>query len=440
MNGLAELFVLRGVVVSGCDLNVTGCENLMGLGVQMHQGHDPAHVDGARAVVTSSAVPADHPELNRARELGLPVIRRAEALAAAVSGGTLIGVAGTHGKTTTTVMTTVALAAAGLDPTGVAGGRVSAWGGNLRRGGDALFVVEADEYDRSFLALDPRIAVVTNMEADHLDIYRDEADIRDAFLAFASRASVLVVCGDDRGAASLPAPGGGRRIVYGLGDAGALRDLTADNIEFHGTGSSFTVCRGGTPLGPVQLAVPGTHNVRNALAAVAAGLELGAHFSDLAGGLAEFRGVERRFEVLGEFSGIAVVDDYAHHPTEIAATIDAARRVYPGRRIVCAFQPHLYTRTRDFAEAFGRALAGADVVLLAHIYAAREKPIPGVDSALVEKALRRAGGAAAWHGPRGELPDALRSTLRAGDVALLLGAGDITQAAHQLSASLESRS
>ena len=430
MSALAELFVRRGVAVTGCDSNPGPAEDLRRLGISVASGHDPAHVDGARALVITSAMRRDHPELLRAGALGIPVIRRAEALGEAVAGGRLVGIAGTHGKTTTTVMTTEALAAAGLQPTGVVGGRVGSWGGNLRHGGTSLFVVEADEYDRSFLALAPTVAVVTNVEADHLDIYTDLEDIRGAFATFLRTAETVVLCADDAGATSLPTPAGARVIRYGLDAADA--DLLARDVRRKGSGQEWEVVHAGRSLGRVAVGVPGAHNVRNALAAIASGLALGAVLEQMAPGLASFGGVERRFQRLGERAGIAVVDDYAHHPTEIRATLEAARAAFPGRRLVAAFQPHLYTRTRDFAPEFGEALARADVVFLTEIYPAREQPIPGVSADLIETALRGDGGTLGWRGERRELAAALRTAVRPGDVVLTIGAGDITRTGPEL--------
>ena len=430
MSALAELFVRRGIIVSGCDANTSTADDLRRLGIDVRQGHDPAHVDGARALVVTSAMKKDHPELVRARERGIPVIRRAEALGEAVSGGTLIGIAGTHGKTTTTVMTTEALSAAGLQPTGIVGGRVGSWGGNLKAGSERLFIVEADEYDRSFLALAPTVAVVTNIEADHLDIYADLEDIRGAFAEFASRAETVVLCGDDAGAVSLALPTGVRRIRYGLGANGV--EVTARNIRPLGIGQEWDVVYEGRAVGRASVGVPGAHNVRNALAAIASGLALGATVEQMAPGLASFAGVERRFQRLGERRGVTVVDDYAHHPTEIRATLEAARAAFPGRRLLSAFQPHLYSRTRDFAGEFGAALAGADLVFLTEIYPAREQPIPGVTADLIEDAVRSAGGSIGWRGERNALADALAGEVRAGDVVLTIGAGDITRTGPEL--------
>ena len=430
MSALAELFVRRGVTVTGCDSNPGTADDLRRLGIAVSSGHDPAHVEGARALVITSAMRRDHPELLRAGALGVPVIRRAEALGEAVAGGRLVGIAGTHGKTTTTVMTTEALGAAGLQPTGVVGGRVGSWGGNLRHGSTSLFVVEADEYDRSFLALAPTVAVVTNVEADHLDIYTDLEDIRGAFATFLRTAETVVLCADDPGATTLPTPAGTRVIRYGLTAADA--DLRARDVRVKGSGQDWEVVHAGRSLGRVAVGVPGAHNVRNALAAIASGLALGATVEQMAPGLATFGGVERRFQRLGEHAGVAVIDDYAHHPTEIGATLEAARAAFPGRRIVAAFQPHLYTRTRDFAPDFGNALGRADVVFLTEIYPAREQPIPGVSADLIETALRDGGGTLAWRGERSELASALRAAVREGDVVLTIGAGDITRTGPEL--------
>jgi UDP-N-acetylmuramate--alanine ligase len=437
MRALAELLARRGVRVTGCDAQAGGTEDLEALGIHVEVGHDPNHLFGVREVVVTSAMSRQHPELLRAKELGIPITRRAEALARAVSGARVVGIAGTHGKTTTTVMTTSALAAAGLRPTGLAGGRVSAWGGNLRYGSDELFVVEADEYDRSFLTLSPTVAVVTNMETDHLDIYRDLDDIRDAFSRFVRVAPVVVLCADDEGARSLLLPASSEVIRYGLTSPDAR--LIARDITFSGHSTSFSVSYDDSDLGAVALGVPGSHNVRNALAAIGTGLALGVTLEAMTGGLGEFGGVERRFQHLCDVGGITIVDDYAHHPTEIAATLEAARTSYPGRRLVAAFQPHLFTRTRDFSDAFAVALAAADSVLLAEIYPAREQPIPGITSDLIAAPLRRAGRAADWQGPRSELAEALAERVSEGDVVITIGAGDITRTGPELRERLLSR-
>jgi len=435
MSALAELLHRRGARVTGCDRDPAGAVDLIARGIPVQTGHDPAHLEDHRALVVSSAIPKDHPEVMRARTLGLEVVRRAEALAEATAGGVLIGIAGTHGKSTTTVMTTEALAAAGKEPTGVVGARVSAWGGNLSRGGHELFVVEADEYDRSFLALTPTVAVVTNVEADHLDIYADLADITTTFATYVRRARYVVLCADDPGANALPSPATAEVIRYGIMSPDAR--LVAREIRHHDGGSTFTVVYDGKPRGAVHLGVPGRHNVLNALAALACGIgPWGLTVEAMAPGLARFVGAERRFQRKGSARGVTVVDDYAHHPTEVAATLAAAREAYPDRRIVVAFQPHLFSRTRDFAGEFGEALAAADVLCLAEVYPAREQPLPGVTSALIADAATRAGRAPVWTGPRDAMAGALADLVREGDVVLTVGAGDVTKTGPELLARL----
>jgi UDP-N-acetylmuramate--alanine ligase len=430
MSALAELVVRRGVRVTGCDLTTVGTEDLARLGIALVAGHDPAHTEDARAVVVTAAVRPNHPELERARALGLPVIKRAEALGDLTRGRELVGVAGTHGKTTTTVMTADALAAAGREPTALAGGRVSSWGGNLRPGADRLYVVEADEYDRSFLTLDATVAVVTNIEADHLDIYKDLREIRAAFAQFVRGARTVVLCADDVGANTLPTRTTSEVIRYGI-DSDDARLLARDPRTVDGR-FTFGVEFDGEMLGELSIGVPGRHNALNALAAVASGLALGARFEAMAPAFSRFTGVGRRFEHVGDAAGVRVIDDYAHHPTEIAATLAAARAAFPGRRVVVAFQPHLYSRTRDFAADFGAALAGSDLLFLTEIYAAREQPIPGVTADLIVDAVKAAGGKLSWRGPRTALADALASGVRDGDVVVVMGAGDITRTGPEL--------
>lgn len=439
MSALAELFARRGVRVTGCDAHPVGVDDLRKLGIAITDGHDPAHVTGARALVVTSAMPRDHPELERARREGIPVIRRAEALGEATSGNgrELVGVAGTHGKSTTTVLTAEALAAAGRDPTALVGARVARWDGNLRAGSDRLYVVEADEYDRSFLTLSPTVATVTNVEADHLDIYADLADIRQAFAQFVRGARCIVLCGDDPGAASLPVPSSAEILRYGIESPDTR--LRALNVRHDQTGAAFAVDYDGELLGSVTLRMSGTHNVLNALGALAAGLALGAPFAGLAYGLGTVTGAERRFQLVGEACGVTVIDDYAHHPTEITATIAAARSRFPGRRLVVAFQPHLYSRTRDFAREFAHALCAADQVYLTEIYAAREKPIAGITADLIVAAFGPEGHRLAWRGARPELAPVLAAATREGDVVITMGAGDITRTAPELLALLASR-
>ncbi len=440
MAPLAEMVLRSGAVVTGCDLvESRAATALARLGMRFDLGHDPSHVDGVAAMVVTSAVPPDHPELAAAEAGGVPILKRAEALGQWVNDGRVAGIAGTHGKTTTTAMATHILEEAGIDPTGVVGGEVSAWGGNLRPGASDVFVVEADEFDRSFLTLRPDVAVVTNLEADHLDIYGDLRGVRASFASFVDRLAAggtLWVCGDDPGAARAGVPCGGRTRSYGLAPGAQLR---AVSVRVHGAGSTFTLIEDGVRAGDFTMAAHGVHNVRNALAAVGVGRTFGAGWDAVRAGLAAFDGVGRRYEVLGEAAGVHVVDDYAHHPTEIAATLAATRAANPGRRIVAVFQPHLYTRTRDFHREFGSALGTADRVWVTDIYPAREQPIPGVTGALVADAAGGSGSRAAYHAELETLPEAVADDLTAGDVCVLMGAGSIETAGPRVFALLRER-
>jgi len=388
-------------------------------------------VEGARAIVVTAAVPRDHPELEKARALGLPVVRRADALGDLVAGGKegVVAVAGTHGKTTTTVMVTEALTAAGRNPTGLAGGRVAAWGGNARIGGDDLYVVEADEYDKAFLSLRPTIAVVNNVEADHLECYGSMEALEDAFVEFANRGGRVIVGADDQGADRIAlrvsAP------VWRVGH-GATADVRIRAVRLEPGGSRATISLPSGESIELALVVPGLHNVRNAAAAVAVLHALGADVQAGARALSEFRGVGRRFERLGEARGVTVVDDYAHHPTEVAATLAAARQAFPGRRLIAVFQPHLYSRTALHGEALGKALAAADVVVVAPIYAAREQPQAGVTHHLVVRGATRAGAATVAVRERAGLTTHVVRAVRGGDVVFTLGAGDITRVGPEL--------
>jgi UDP-N-acetylmuramate--alanine ligase len=367
--------------------------------------------------------------------MGIPVLKRAEALGAVVNRGMVVGIAGTHGKTTTTTLTTTVLETAGLEPTGVVGGRVPAWGGNLRHGSDRLYVVEADEYDRSFLTLRPGIAVVTTLEADHLDIYGSLSAIEEAFLQFVDAVpsdGMVAGCADDHGAGRLLARvgGAGRTVVsYGLGAGSVLR---AEEVRNEGGEMRFAVRERGVRLGEARLRVPGLHNVRNALAATAVARHLGAEWDAVAAGLASYTGVDRRFERVGEAGGVLFVDDYAHHPTEIDATLRAARSAHPDRRLVAVFQPHLYSRTRDFAVEFGRALALADRVYVADVYAAREAPVAGVTGEMVADAARAAGAEVRYLPERESVAAEVVAELADGDLCVTLGAGNLDAAAREM--------
>lgn len=429
MSALALIACRRGVAVSGCDIDLSGAGDLRALGVGLSQGHDGSHLAGVRAVVVTAAVPSSHPELERARELGLPIVPRKVALAELIEDADAVGISGTHGKTTTTVMTTEALTAAGLNPTGIAGGRVSTWGGNARVAGDKLFVVEADEFDQAFLTLYPTVAVVNNVEPDHLECYGSMAALEDAFVEFAGRARIAIVSADDPGARKVGQRVGTTVRRFGLDPNADLRisdvvpreDRTDARVRWHGGGSIA-----------LSLKVPGLHNLRNAVAALGVVEAMGGKLKPAAAALSEFQGVGRRFERLGEFAGVAVVDDYAHHPSELTATLSAARQAFPGRRLVAVFQPHLYSRTAAHGQAMGQALAAADLVIVTEIYPAREQPIAGVSGQQVADAAERAGADARFEPTRAEVGRTVYQALRAGDVVLTLGAGDITRVAPEL--------
>ena len=433
MSALAMLALRRGVKVTGSDRAPEGAPDLVTSGATVFSGHDAKFVEGARAVVASAAIPEDHPELTRARELGIPIVTRKRALADLVATGLTVAVAGTHGKTTTTVMITEALAAGGLDPTGLAGGRVGAWGGNARPGSDTLFVIEADEYDQAFLELDPAIAVVNNVEPEHLECYNGSAqELEAAFAEFAGRAETAIIgCADDasdRLAERLKARGAGRgtRATRIVRFGGNLSDYSLRTVTANRTGTVAVVGLPGGGEAVLRLKVPGIHNILNATAAIAVVVTLEGDMPKALEALAQFTGVGRRFEHRGEAGGVLVVDDYAHHATEVRATLAAAHQAFPGRRIVAVFQPHLYSRTQAQHVALGEALSTAGLAVVTEVYGAREAPIPGVSGRMVYDAVLKRGTPAEFAGNRAELLDMVAGAVHSGDVVLTLGAGDIT--------------
>ena len=443
MSGIAELLANLGYVVSGSDEKRSSVtDRLEAMGVHVSSGHDAAHVGDADVVVVSSAVRPSNPEVREAVRRQIPVIPRAEMLAELMRLRFSIAVAGSHGKTTTTSMIALVLERAGLDPTAVIGGRLSAFGGNARLGRGELMVAEADESDRSFLKLFPTIAVITNIDHEHLENYGGFDDLQQAFVDFANKVPFyggVVACADDAHLSAVLGRMTRRVTTYGL-DTDA--DITASDITLDPFTVRAVVSRReahaptSTRLGPLTLNVSGRHNLQNALAAVAVGLELGLSFERIVAGLAEFRGVERRFDVRGEPNGVLVIDDYGHHPTEIAAVLAAARTL--GRRIVVAFQPHRYTRTAALMDDFGPALAAADHVVLADIYSAGEDPMPGVTLDALAAAIRRTGPTSLEVVPRFEdLVPALVRAARPGDVVVTLGAGSIGSVPDRLVQALE---
>ena len=432
MSGIAELLANLGYVVSGSDAKRSPVtDRLATLGIRVRIGHAAAHVAGADVVVVSSAVRATNAEVVEACRLGVPVIPRAEMLAELMRLRYAIAVAGAHGKTTTTSMIALVLERAGLDPTAVIGGRLSAFGSNARLGRGELMVAEADESDRSFLRLFPTIAVMTNIDHEHLDSYGGFDELQQAFVDFANNVpfyGAVVACADDANLAAVLPRMRRRVITYGLETPTA--DVTADEIVLGPMAVSARVHRhvpdrpGSTNLGQLELQVPGRHNLANALAAVAVGLELDLPFASIASGLREFRGAERRFEVRGEPGGILIVDDYGHHPTEIAAVLAAARTL--GRRILVVFQPHRFSRTAALLPAFGPALSTADYIFLTDIYAAGEDPIPGVTVEALATSIRQATTVPVEIITSLEhVPAAVMREARPGDVVITLGAGSI---------------
>ena len=436
MSALALIAARRGVVVTGCDSDPRGADELAAAGVEIGAGHDPRHVEGARAVIHTAAVPSDHPELEAARLAGIPVWRRASALGELVSSGRVVGVAGTHGKTTVTAMMTDAAVAAGLDPTGLVGGRVATWNGNARMGSEELFIVEADEYDKSFLALTPNVAIINNVEADHLECYGSLDELEAAFVEFANRAELAIIGADDKGAGRVAAV-----VEVPLRRVGTARDadVRMGNIAPSEVGTTWTLTLAGGDTINVELTVPGFHNARNAAMAIATVEALGGDPSKAAHALESFPGVGRRFELLGEHRGVTIVDDYAHHPSEVVATLAAARQRFAGRRIVAVFQPHLYSRTRSMGSQFGIALSVADLTVVTDVYPAREAPIEGVTGEIVVRAARRAGAAVEWVPDKADLVSHLEDLATAGDVVITLGAGDITDVGPALIARLTGR-
>lgn len=440
MSGIAEVLHNLGYAVSGSDLRDSAVtRRLRELGMTVQIGHAETNISGADVVVTSSAVVSDNPEVQAAHAARIPVVRRAEMLAELMRFRYGIAMAGTHGKTTTTSLVASVLAEGGLDPTFVIGGRLNSAGSNARLGVGQYLVAEADESDASFLHLQPMMAVVTNIDADHLSTYGgDFSRLRATFLEFLQHLpfyGLALLCVDDPVVAEL-VPEVSRPVqTYGIDAENA--DLRATQLKQDGQYTQFTVQRPeGEPL-PITLNLPGRHNVLNALAAIGIAQELGVEDAAIQRALANFQGVGRRFQTYGEIETAAgpvlLVDDYGHHPREIAAIINAAQAGWPDRRLVVAFQPHRYTRTHELLDDFAEVLSGVDALVLTEVYAAGEQPIPGADGRALARALRSRGKVEPVFVSRSQdLPDALRGVLHEGDLLITLGAGDIGQVAAQL--------
>ncbi|MBF5080837.1 UDP-N-acetylmuramate--L-alanine ligase [Quadrisphaera sp. INWT6] len=453
VSGVARVMLARGVAVSGSDAkDLPVMDALRALGGRVEAGFDPARLAGAQTVVAGSAIREDNPQLAAARAAGLRVLHRSQGLAAVMHGRRGAAVAGTNGKTTTTAMLVAVLRHAGADPSFAVGGEVVGAGTNAHDGTGDVFVAEADESDASFLVYDPVVSVVTNVQPDHLDHYGTVDALEAAFEAFARRVrpgGTLVACADDAGSAALAeraretfaADGSGRRVVtFG---AAAQADVRVGGAELTERGTAFDLTSGGVPGGGrpsrrVQLQVPGWHNVLDAAAAWAAAVALGADPATAADGLEAFAGTRRRFEARGEAAGVRVYDDYAHNPAKVAAAVATGRQVAGEGRLVVAFQPHLYSRTRDFAGPFGAALSGADEVVVLDVYGAREDPLPGVSGALVADAVT-APARVTYVPDRDRAAAELVSRAAAGDLLLTIGAGDVTAVAGEALALLAAR-
>ena len=403
-------------------------ERLQSLGAEVHEGHKGANLAGdVDALVYSSAVTLDNPEVLEAQKRKIPIIRRAEMLAEVMRLKYGIGIAGTHGKTTTTSMVSLVLIEGGVDPTVIVGGKLSGLGGtNARLGQGEFIVVEADEFDRSFLSLTPTIAVMTTLETDHLDCYRDLEDIKGAFVQFAGKVpfyGFVVLCLDEPALQDImPLLSKKKILTYGFNPQA---DVQAVDIKHRDNFTTFTLVRQGKDLGEVTIQLPGKHNVQNALAALTVGLELGIPFEKAKAGIEKFTGVYRRWEKKGEANGIVLYDDYAHHPTECKATLLGAKAGWR-RRVVCVFQPHLFSRTRDFYEEFGKAFLLADVLIVTDVYPAREEPIQGITGELITNAAKQYGHKDAHYvADKKQVPDFLVSITKPGDIVVTMGAGDI---------------
>jgi len=429
MSGIAEILLLRGYGVTGSDSSLSDTtERLEELGAKIFKGHSASNIEGADVVVYTSAVKAEENEETKAALAAqIPVIKRSEMLAELMRMKYGIGIAGTHGKTTTTTLAGHVVQDGNFDPTIIVGGRVHSFDKtNAVVGKGDIVIVEADEFDRTFLRLSPSMAVITNIEAEHLDIYEDLDDVKEAFIEFANKVpfyGAVIVCLDDSNVRSILPEIERRTITYGFTPQAEVR---AVNVGQKGFRSTFTVLYQEEPLGEIALMAPGDHNIKNALAAVAIGLELGMNFEDIKKGLERFKGVFRRFQPKMDDKNILVIDDYAHHPTEVQATIKAARRGWEDRRIVAVFQPHLYSRTQEMHQEFGLSFFDAEVLVVTDIYPSREKPIEGVTGKLITDAAKTYGHRDVHYvRDKRDLPSRLTSIVEDGDIVITMGAGDI---------------
>lgn len=442
MSAIAKVLLQQGVKVVGSDVaRSRQVQMLEDLGATVKIGHDARNIAGADAIVVSSAISINNPEVKAAIRRGLPILHRSEMLAGLMREKKGIAISGTHGKTTTTSMVSLMVEMAGMDPTILIGGEIEQIKSNAKLGTGEYLIAEADESDGSLVRLNPEIAVVTNIEADHMDYYSDISEIRSTFSKFVSRlpaSGLAIMCTDDANVKMLSKQYEGRKVTYGLTNGAMLKAI---KMDFNEMGSSFTVINRGLEIGQFRLNIPGMYNIYNSLAAIAVGMELGIDMGTMQKSLAEFSGAKRRFQVLHGSSAMTVVDDYAHHPTEIMATLSAARKVHGEGRIISVFQPHRYTRTKFFFDLYGQSFFNSDHVIVTDVYAAGEEPIAKISGELVAASLRKYGHQEVTYIPSiSDVKNYILKIAGPNDFVITLGAGDVWKVAHSLSEHVKAKS
>ena len=433
MSGIAEIMLKNGYQVSGSDKELTEITDYLEQhGAKIYEGHSGTNIKDVNVLVYSSAVKEDNPERQKAKKLKIHEIRRAEMLAQIINHQYCIGISGTHGKTTTTSMCGEVLIEGEFDPTIIVGGRLKSLKTNARLGEGDFVVVEADEYDRSFLALSPLVAVITSLETDHLDCYKDLEDLKNTFIEYANKTPFygsIICCVDEPGVKEIIPKLNKKAITYGLSD---LANYRAEDLSFDNNQSLFNVYFKNELMGTITLKVPGSHNVKNALASIAVGHELGIPFNKIKIALEKFEGVERRFEIKSIIDNIMIVDDYAHHPTEVLATITAAKKGWK-HRIIAVFQPHLFSRTRDFYKEFAQSLVESDIIFVTDVYPAREKPIVGINGEIICNELKKLNHNNVFYvADKSKLASEIRKIMQSNDMVITIGAGDIWKIGNQL--------
>ncbi len=442
MSALAQILLEKGYDVSGSDVSRSSqVIRLEELGAKIKVGHAAQNLNGQDVAIVSSAISINNPEVKAAIRRGVPILHRSEMLALLMKQGKGIAVSGTHGKTTTTSMIALLLERAGMDPTVIIGGILEQFKSNAKLGKGEYVVAEADESDGSLVRLSPNIAIVTNIEADHMDYYSDITQIKNTFAKFLSKLpedGLAIMCTDDQNVKRVSEVYHGKKLTYGLNNGAYLK---AVQIDYSGMGSNFVVINRGLELGRYRLNVPGTHNIYNALAAIGLGLELGIDQDVIQDTLLEFKGAKRRFQTISNHGGMVVVDDYAHHPTEIMATLSAARKMHRGGRIIAVFQPHRFSRTQYFYDLYGRSFFNSDHVIVTDVYAAGEKPIPEINGKLIASTLKKYGHEHVTYIPEvKEIPEFLMNFATSDDFVITLGAGDVWKVAYELSDKLHTKS